>query len=230
VVLLRQRIRQFLRVSCTLTLNQPHPLTHPSTRFSPVLEAIRNAGVTSAQELLSIAKPRNSLDWLSLIILLDQIPRNSYRGEKSSICFTYFDPLAQQISLEAIKQGIPDKAPGIRWVFSHRNWFYMPLMHSEDISAHEKAVAAFDQMNQDILSLMKGTGGADEYERKAREVVQADPETAKSVGEMNKVFEEKHRVIIERFGRYPHRNKALGREATPEEVEFLENGGDTFGS
>jgi len=167
---------------------------------------------------------------LSLIILLDQIPRNSYRGEKSSICFTYFDPIAQQVSLEAIKQGIPDKAPEIRWVFSHRNWFYMPLMHSEDISAHVKAVAAFDKMNQDILSLMEGTGGADEYEGKAREVVQADPEAAKSVGETNKVFEEKHKVIIERFGRYPHRNKALGREATPEEVEFLESGGDTFGS
>ncbi|KAF4945151.1 hypothetical protein FGADI_12160 [Fusarium gaditjirri] len=200
------------------------------TRFSPILEAIRNAGVTSAHELLSVAQPRNSLDWLGLIILLDQIPRNSYRGEKSSICFTYFDPLAQQVSLEAIKQGIPDKAPEIRWVFSHRNWFYMPLMHSEDRSAHNKAVAAFDQMNQDILSLTEGTGGADEYERKAREVVQADPEAAKAVGEMNKVFEEKHRVIIERFGRYPHRNKALGREATPEEVEFLESGGDTFGS
>ncbi|KAF6527208.1 hypothetical protein HZS61_010252 [Fusarium oxysporum f. sp. conglutinans] len=151
------------------------------TRFSPILEAIRDAGVTSAQELLSVAQPRNSLDWLSLIILLDQIPRNSYRGEKSSICFTYFDPIAQQVSLEAIKQGIPDKAPEIRWVFSHRNWFYMPLMHSEDISAHVKAVAAFDKMNQDILSLMEGTGGADEYERKAREVVQADPEAANAI-------------------------------------------------
>ncbi|KAF9781454.1 hypothetical protein IL306_013450 [Fusarium sp. DS 682] len=200
------------------------------TRFSPILEAIRNAGITSAQELLSVAQPRNSLDWLSLIILLDQIPRNSYRGEKSSICFTYLDPLALQISLEAIKQGIPDKAPEIRWVFSHRKWFYMPLMHSEDISAHDKAVSGFEQMNQDILSLLEGTGGADEYEKKAREAVQADPDTAKKVGETSIVYEEKHRVIIEKFGRYPHRNKALGREMTPEEVEFLENGGDTFGS
>ncbi|KAF4341023.1 hypothetical protein FBEOM_5074 [Fusarium beomiforme] len=200
------------------------------TRFSPILEAIRKAGVTSAQELLSVAQPRNSLDWLSLIILLDQIPRNSYRGEKSSICFTYFDPLARQVSLEAVKQGIPDKAPEIRWVFSHRNWFYMPLMHSEDISAHDKAVLGFEQINNDILSLIEGTGGADEYERKAREAVQADPETAKKIGEMNIMFEEKHRVIIEKFGRHPHRNKALGRETTPEEVEFLENGGDRFGS
>ncbi|KAF4456391.1 hypothetical protein F53441_1461 [Fusarium austroafricanum] len=199
------------------------------TQFSPTLEAIRNAGVTSAQELLSIAQPRNPLDWLSLIILLDQIPRNSYRGEKSSICFTYFDPLAQQISLEAIKQGIPE-APEIRWVFSHRVWFYMPLMHSEDISAHEQAIAAFSGIKEDIWSLLEGTGGADESERKAREVVQACPETAKAVGETHLQFEEKHKVIIEKFGRYPHRNKALGREMTQEEKEFLENGGDTFGS
>ncbi|RGP72347.1 hypothetical protein FLONG3_6831 [Fusarium longipes] len=169
--------------------------------FSPILEAIRNAGVTSAQELLSIAQPRDSLDWLSLIILLDQIPRNSYRGDKASVCFTYFDPLAVQISLAAIAQGIPDQAPEIRWVFSHRNWFYMPLMHSEDLSAHDQAVAAFNRMNEDILSLTEGTGGANEYERRAREVVQEDPGKAKGIGEMNLKFEEKHRVIIERFGR-----------------------------
>ncbi|KAF4999483.1 hypothetical protein FGRMN_2412 [Fusarium graminum] len=198
-------------------------------QFGPVLEAILESRITSAQELLSVAQPRSSLDWLSLILLLDQIPRNSYRGDKSTICFTYFDPLAAQVSLLAIAQGIPDRAPEIRWVFSHRNWFYMPLMHSEDLNAHKEAVSAFERMNQDILGLLEGTGGADDYEKKAREVVQADPETAKSVGEMGKVFEEKHRVIIEKFGRYPHRNRALGREMRPEETEFLENGGDTFG-
>ncbi|KAM0218967.1 hypothetical protein ACHAQI_001290 [Fusarium lateritium] len=199
-------------------------------QFKPILEAIRDLGVTSGQELLSVVQPRSSLDWLGLIILLDQIPRNSYRGDKSSICFTYFDPLAVQVSQQAIKQGIPDEAPEIRWVFFHRNWFYMPLMHSEDLSTHNEAVSAFERMNQDILSLLEGTGGANEYEKKAREIVQADPEKAKTVGEMSKNFEEKHRVIIEKFGRYPHRNKALGREMRPEETEFLENGGDTFGS
>jgi uncharacterized protein (DUF924 family) len=106
----------------------------------------------------------------------------------------------------------------------------MPLMHSEDLDTHDQAVAAFERMNQDILSLMEGTGGQDEYEVRAREVVQADPEKAKGVGEMGLQFEEKHRVIIEKFGRYPHRNKALGREMRMEEREFLENGGDTFGS
>lgn len=102
-------------------------------------------------------------------------------------------------------------------------------MHSEDLSIHKKAGLEFDRMNQDIVSLMGGTGGADEYEKKAREVVQADPEVAKKMGETNRVFDEKHMMIIEKFGRYPHRNQALGREPTLEETTFLETGGDTFG-
>lgn len=44
----------------------------------------------------------------------------------------------------------------------------------------------------------------------------------------NHEFELKHKVIIDRFGRYPHRNKTLGRESTPEEVEFLKQPGSGF--
>ncbi|WP_262691803.1 DUF924 family protein [Kordiimonas aestuarii] len=41
-------------------------------------------------------------------------------------------------------------------------------------------------------------------------------------------FEHKHKTIIDRFGRYPHRNTALGRESTPEEIEFLNQPGSSF--
>jgi len=41
-------------------------------------------------------------------------------------------------------------------------------------------------------------------------------------------FAAKHRVIIARFGRFPHRNAILGRESTPEELEFLQQPGSTF--
>lgn len=41
-------------------------------------------------------------------------------------------------------------------------------------------------------------------------------------------FELRHKAIIERFGRYPHRNAILGRESTPEEVEFLKQPGSRF--
>ena len=44
----------------------------------------------------------------------------------------------------------------------------------------------------------------------------------------NLEFEYKHKVIIERFGRYPHRNEVLGRESTPEEIEFLKGPNSSF--
>ncbi len=46
--------------------------------------------------------------------------------------------------------------------------------------------------------------------------------------EDNYQFELKHKVIIDRFGRYPHRNRILGRESTPEEIEFLKQPGSSF--
>ena len=46
--------------------------------------------------------------------------------------------------------------------------------------------------------------------------------------EYNYDFEKKHRAIIERFGRYPHRNEILGRQSTPEEIEYLKQPGAGF--
>jgi uncharacterized protein (DUF924 family) len=46
--------------------------------------------------------------------------------------------------------------------------------------------------------------------------------------EMNLKFEIMHKKIIDRFGRYPHRNKVLGRTSTPEEIEFLKTAGSSF--
>ncbi|GFZ79824.1 membrane protein [Pseudohongiella nitratireducens] len=46
--------------------------------------------------------------------------------------------------------------------------------------------------------------------------------------ENNLDFEKRHRAIIQRFGRYPHRNAILGRQSTPEEVEFLDQPGSSF--
>jgi uncharacterized protein (DUF924 family) len=41
-------------------------------------------------------------------------------------------------------------------------------------------------------------------------------------------FELRHKAIVDRFGRYPHRNKILGRKSTPEEIEFLKQPGSSF--
>ncbi len=41
-------------------------------------------------------------------------------------------------------------------------------------------------------------------------------------------FERRHKAIVDRFGRFPHRNAVLGRESTPEEIEFLKTPGSSF--
>lgn len=46
--------------------------------------------------------------------------------------------------------------------------------------------------------------------------------------EFNFEFEKKHKEIVDRFGRYPHRNEVLGRESTPEEIEFLKGPDSSF--
>jgi len=79
-----------------------------------------------------------------------------------------------------------------------RQFLYLPFEHSESLADQEEA-----------LELMRA--------------LEAFPET-KGVWE----WAEKHRVIIERFGRFPHRNAALGRPSTAEEVEFLSRPGSGF--
>ena len=49
------------------------------------------------------------------------------------------------------------------------------------------------------------------------------------MGEQILGYARDHRDIVARFGRFPHRNEALGRENTPEEVAYLAEGGDRYG-
>ncbi|WP_394822608.1 DUF924 family protein [Pendulispora albinea] len=79
-----------------------------------------------------------------------------------------------------------------------RWFFYLPLEHCESLERQRDALARFKSL--------QGTPGF------AQSVVSA----------------EKHLAIIERFGRFPHRNAILGRESTPEEIEFLKEDGSAF--
>jgi uncharacterized protein (DUF924 family) len=79
-----------------------------------------------------------------------------------------------------------------------RLFAYLPFEHSESLDDQERC-----------LALMKD--------------ISVFPETA----EMPK-WAEAHLVIIRRFGRFPHRNAALGRASTPEEVDFLKLPGSSF--
>lgn len=200
-----------------------------STQFRPALEKVIESGASVA-EILSAVNPSSPMDWLSIIILLDQIPRNCYREAESKLVFGRFDPLAEEVALQAIAQGIPTQSPYFRYRMAYRTWFHMPLMHSENLAVHEQAVKVHEDIARDVNELMaRDPSTLTEEEKKCYEVLSEKTEALPAFLSSTFDFEKRHKVIIERFGRYPHRNQALGRESTPEEIEYLENGGETFG-
>jgi uncharacterized protein (DUF924 family) len=104
-------------------------------------------------------------------------------------------------------------------------WLYQPYMHSEELSHHDKISEGFDQMLEYVKSLKPNT--PDEL---GRTFSAEELEAAVAKVELQKDIEKQHRDIIEKFGRYPYRNKVVGRESTEEEVAYVKGGGQTFGS
>ena len=136
------------------------------------------------------AARREHEDWLdsaegalALLILLDQIPRNVFRGSGHAFAS---DGLARHYAERALAAG-HDAAfePELR------AFFYLPFEHSEDLADQQRSVALFEVL------------GNQTYTQYALE----------------------HRRVIERFGRFPHRNRALGRINTAEEQAWLDAGG-----
>nr|WP_222432786.1 DUF924 family protein [Caenimonas sedimenti] len=119
---------------------------------------------------------------LSLLILLDQFPRNAFRDSPRMYAT---DAKAREIARAAASRGWPNQVePELR------QFFALPFQHSEQLADHEQSVAIAESLGGEAL-------------RYARH----------------------HRDIIERFGRFPHRNALLGRSSTPQEEEFLRSGG-----
>ena len=142
-------------------------------------------------EGLHFAAARGELaDWaqtaegaLALLILLDQVPRNIFRGSAHSYAT---DPLARSIADAALAAG-HDQALEREL----RCFFYLPFEHSEALDDQDRAVALC--------------------------TANTDADTLK--------WAEEHRDIIRRFGRFPHRNEALGRVTSEAEAAFLADGG-----
>jgi len=159
------------------------------TRFGGLLER------AAAGELHAWADgPRRRL---SLIVLLDQFPRNMFRG--TARAFEY-DAQALTLALTGMQSGADGALD-----FVERLFFYMPLEHAENRDAQDESVAAFRRL-----------------------LAEVPPELHETFADTLS-FAEKHRSIIERFGRFPHRNTLLGRVSTPEELEWLQEGGTSFG-
>lgn len=135
---------------------------------------------------------------LAIVILLDQFSRNIYRELPEAFSSDY---IALGIALEGIEEGLDEKLLPIKRIF-----YYMPLMHCEDSRVHKISLKQFKKLE-------------DAY---------PEPLELYELLKSSRIYAEKHAAIISRFGRYPHRNKILGRESTKEEIEFLKQPGSSF--
>lgn len=105
------------------------------------------------------------------------------------------DARAQALVAEALARGEDEALPTIARVF-----LYLPLTHAETLPLQHECVRRFERLR---------TGALPDH--------QADLDN-------NLRYAMLHRDIVARFGRFPHRNEALGRECTAEELEFLKDG------
>lgn len=109
------------------------------------------------------------------------------------------DPAAQKLAVAGVDQGMDH-----RLIPAQRVFFYLPLEHAEDIELQRLCVRCFDGLARTVSpSRRKDYDGFLDYARR-------------------------HLEIIERFGRFPHRNKVLGRKSTPAETRFLREPGSSF--
>lgn len=124
---------------------------------------------------------------LALCILLDQAPRNMFRGTPRAYAT---DEKARAVARHVIQNDFDVECEP-----EERMFLYLPFEHHEDLNSQRLSVQLFRER----------------------------------VGVTEPIdFAEQHLAIIERFGRFPHRNAILGRESTPEELEFLNQPGSSF--
>jgi uncharacterized protein (DUF924 family) len=110
-----------------------------------------------------------------------------------------YDAIALSLCLEGIETGIDQSLPCIQ-----RKFFYLPLQHAESLPIQEQSVAYYATL-----------------------ATEAPPEWQEHFKDALK-YAEQHREIIKKFGRFLHRDAILGRETSPEELEFLNLPGIVF--
>ncbi|MHB1948518.1 MAG: DUF924 family protein [Gammaproteobacteria bacterium] len=128
---------------------------------------------------------------LALIILLDQFSRCMHRNSPEAFAF---DKTAQELCIKGLQEKMDQSLTLIERVF-----FYMPLVHAEDVHSQEQSIRLF----QNLVSLSM-------------------TETTQ-VYQLFLAYAYAHFRVIKEFGRFPQRNTILGRESTDEENSFLKN-------
>ncbi|KAJ3547910.1 hypothetical protein NM208_g1257 [Fusarium decemcellulare] len=192
------------------------------TEFGAVLSLIRKLNV-NGPDLLAAATPNTPLDWMALIILLDQIPRNCYRDDEASVAYTFFDPIALHVAFKAIERDVP-RQPDVHYRHAYRFWFYMPLEHSEELEIQKKLALEHDKMFSESHRLADEESSCDDAPTLYCRKVLLERKDAWSEWENTiRGIATAHAGLIESFGRYPHRNQALKRESTREELDHLQN-------
>jgi uncharacterized protein (DUF924 family) len=109
------------------------------------------------------------------------------------------DPAARDVAKDVRARSLDRALPPVL-----RAFLYLPYEHAEDPALQEESVALFAELR-----------------------AEAPPELAEYLDETLD-YARRHRDVIARFGRFPHRNRALGRASTPAEIEFLEQPGSSF--
>jgi len=133
---------------------------------------------------------------LALVILLDQVPRNIYRGSPRSFAC---DALVRRLAQQSIERGFDQ-----RLALDRRFFFYLPFEHGESADDQRRSVALFRSW-------------VDRHDGPDREQA-----------EQQFLYVLRHQEIIERFGRFPHRNAILGRASTQDEEQFLDEPMSSF--
>ena len=128
---------------------------------------------------------------LALVLLLDQFPRNLFRGSAQSFAS---DRAALATAYHALDQSYDQQVLPVERVF-----FYLPLEHSENLADQDRSVA----LVQSLHAAHPGFESTLDYALR-------------------------HREVIQRFGRFPHRNEVLGRATTAAEASFLQQPGSRF--
>ncbi|KAJ1955092.1 hypothetical protein GGI12_005642 [Dipsacomyces acuminosporus] len=127
-----------------------------------------------------------------MIILLDQMGRNMYRGKAEAF---RGDEIARSLAMYMVRRKFHEQLRLVK-----RSFAFMPLMHAEDIEAQDLSVQMYTELEEQLKAL--------DTDAKNNDFV---------------AYSELHRDVIKQFGRFPSRNKALGRESTEEEAEWLKN-------
>lgn len=145
---------------------------------------------------LWLGQPRSCLAY---IILLDQFSRNMYRN--SPLAFAQ-----DERALQACEEGRAHKLDK-ELNLIERQFFYMPLEHSEDVNHQKLCLALMQQL-----------------------VTEAKQNHVEYLNAMEQAYNyaQQHYDIIFNFGRFPHRNEILERESTQEELLFLSLPGSRF--